>query len=626
MMAARNIRTWDDVEKAVAEVNISDAELSLIKHCKEGTACILGEDVPMTPSKERNIGADLLRFLLLLSPSVTGGQHTFRLSGAYILEALNLEYCEIAKRVDLTRCTFEKEIQASFCSFLLLVFTGSVFKNGFNGHKLTVKDNLLFNKRFASHETIHLSNAKISGQLIFRGAILRSSKGDTLRAVDTSVGGHLFLDQGFKSLGSIALQNSYIGGALECSQSHFENPLFGLKGCVALSAGETTIRQSANFMGAATFGGINLSGAKIGGQLDLSGSQFCNPHGQALTAESTEVQSSVMLTSSFKAIGTVNFHGSHIKGIFFVEEAAFRKDQGIALLISFMSAKSMIWRNVRSVEGAVDLTGTAIETLTDNSESWRLVQSLSVDRFRYDHLTNPTSVDERLSWLKKDLDLINTFRPQPYQQLAKVYGEMGHDADRRRVLIEKERLASTAHRSRLLDPPFGQRPRIPARWLGSLVLDRVFDWTVGYGYRPARTIGVLFLLFLIATFVFDKAYRAGDFAPNSDVILSSESWQALVQDKETYPNPAEVWSAELSAEKPAGAGAGMDYETFNRYAYAADIVIPIIDLGQERAWAPSTNRGPWGWHAWWLRWVLTITGWIVTAVGAAAITGIIRRD
>ncbi|WP_299554191.1 hypothetical protein [uncultured Tateyamaria sp.] len=71
---------------------------------------------------------------------------------------------------------------------------------------------------------------------------------------------------------------------------------------------------------------------------------------------------------------------------------------------------------------------------------------------------------------------------------------------------------------------------------------------------------------------------------------------------------------------------GRDWETFNRYAYGFDVVIPIIDFGQTDAWAPSTNRGLWGWHLWWGRWVLSVMGWIVTALGAAAITGIIRRE
>lgn len=72
--------------------------------------------------------------------------------------------------------------------------------------------------------------------------------------------------------------------------------------------------------------------------------------------------------------------------------------------------------------------------------------------------------------------------------------------------------------------------------------------------------------------------------------------------------------------------AGRDYETFNAVAYAVDLVVPIVSLGQEAAWAPSTTRGPWGWWLWWVRWWLIALGWIVTAIGAAAVTGVIRRD
>jgi len=56
------------------------------------------------------------------------------------------------------------------------------------------------------------------------------------------------------------------------------------------------------------------------------------------------------------------------------------------------------------------------------------------------------------------------------------------------------------------------------------------------------------------------------------------------------------------------------------------VVIPIIDFGQTGAWAPSTTRGPWGERLWWARWILSALGWIVAALGAAAVTGIIRKD
>ena len=70
----------------------------------------------------------------------------------------------------------------------------------------------------------------------------------------------------------------------------------------------------------------------------------------------------------------------------------------------------------------------------------------------------------------------------------------------------------------------------------------------------------------------------------------------------------------------------MDWDSFNALGYAADLVIPILDLGQESAWAPSKDRGAWGFHLWWGRWVFAAMGWIITALGAAAVTGIIQRD
>jgi len=54
----------------------------------------------------------------------------------------------------------------------------------------------------------------------------------------------------------------------------------------------------------------------------------------------------------------------------------------------------------------------------------------------------------RLDWLSRQTPRRwgEDFWPQPYEQLAGVLGQMGHDEDKRRVLIEKERLARRARR------------------------------------------------------------------------------------------------------------------------------------------------------------------------------------
>ncbi|MBT6864286.1 MAG: hypothetical protein HOA10_02890, partial [Planktomarina temperata] len=72
---------------------------------------------------------------------------------------------------------------------------------------------------------------------------------------------------------------------------------------------------------------------------------------------------------------------------------------------------------------------------------------------------------------------------------------------------------------------------------------------------------------------------------------------------------------------------GRDYTSFSAFLYALDLFIPLDALGQEKNWAPSAERG------WWvdlgnrLRWLVQMAGWVITAIGAAVVTGLIgRRD
>lgn len=52
---------------------------------------------------------------------------------------------------------------------------------------------------------------------------------------------------------------------------------------------------------------------------------------------------------------------------------------------------------------------------------------------------------ERLDWLRRDND---RYLPQPYEQLAETYRKLGHDAERRHVLLAKHR-----HRRSAPAPP-----------------------------------------------------------------------------------------------------------------------------------------------------------------------------
>jgi hypothetical protein len=156
--------------------------------------------------------------------------------------------------------------------------------------------------------------------------------------------------------------------------------------------------------------------------------------------------------------------------------------------------------------------------------------------------------------------------------------------------------------------------RSGVHWLWDQLFLRLL---VGYGYRPENSLIALVFLWLLASGLAQTTWHAGAFAPASGPVLLSEDWQNYAL-SDPPANPAALWSQ--------SGRVGRDWESFNAFAYGADLVIPLIDFGQTSAWAPSTTRGDLGWILWSSSWFFILAGWIVTALGAAAITGIIRRD
>jgi len=112
-------------------------------------------------------------------------------------------------------------------------------------------------------------------------------------------------------------------------------------------------------------------------------------------------------------------------------------------------------------------------------------------------------------------------------------------------------------------------------------------------------------------------WDAGDFTPTAAPVLVSQDWQDWAK-WGASKNPAHNWTDKISV--------GRDYSTFHPVYYAADLFIPLVEIGQDADWAPSTSRS---WRGVWMHhfepWI-RLLGWIITAMGAAAITGFIRND
>lgn len=410
--------------------------------------------------------------------------------------------------------------------------------------------------------------------------IIGGKDGDDLHPVGvTLVGGYI---SGTLTLthrlavGETGLFNCHFDSAPEMRGATFT--VLGLDGSrlPALNAQGINVAQDLFLSGAKVTGTTRLISAKIGGQLNCQGATFDGKGGNALNLQRAEV--------------------------------------GAAL----------VWLDVTVTSGIVGLAATTVGDLWDDVTSWPKAHDpslpspqpkLILDGFTYTRLiATTTRAKDRLPWLAAGSYWEGQFTPQPYTQLAKVLREIGlaHEADiveierRRRIAIEARRNRSW------LTKPFG--------W----ALDALLRWFVGYGYAGYRAGIWLVLLIFVAWGFAWMTWEEGSFAPNSDVILVSRGWiEVTAKDCAPFvgpcvPNPAEVWSAKHAV--------GMDWDSFHSIGYALDLVLPLVDLGQTNAWAPSKDRGTWGWVLWWARWPLVIIGWVLASFAAAVLVGIAQRS
>jgi len=595
------IRTYADIEKLQGEDAPSAAERLLIDNCKRGEPTVLGDGtLPDGPNPRCTVRAGLLRYLIL------GGcdrcqvnERGVLLSGAHISGKLDLSFTQATGSTELDHCRFEMPIAAQLARF----------------------------------DYWRLVNSNLPG----------------INAENSVIKGDVVLD-GLRSTGEITFAGAEIGDQLSC----LHGDLSTLQG-QALNAQSANVKGGVFLAGSKIRGEVSFSGAVIGGQLVGADADLDGGEGTALNAEGAKVAGGVYLRG-LKSRGEISFAGAEV-GVQF-ECSKVNLDCGSVSGKAFVGQRMIVkggffWRDVEHVIGTVDLNAAFLGDLVDDEKSWKLVPNFILVGMRYESLPSSSDLSWRKAWLSKGAAPKGDFHPQPYQQLAKFYRETGHSHEAREILIEKEKeqrkagrasIRSTIHNyesdlwpsmKSVLPVLIHVRRRYIDLFLPWLKIGLSWFWDVlsrritGYGYKPWLSFGPLLTLVVAMAILSQITWNKGDFTPNSDVILTSSDWKAYADGTAERPpsgTPAADWSDGPDRETGKGAGPGRDYETFNALAYGVDVVVPVLNLGQTAAWAPSTTRGPWGRWLFYMQKLFIIAGWGVTAIAAAAISGMIRRD
>ena len=170
-------------------------------------------------------------------------------------------------------------------------------------------------------------------------------------------------------------------------------------------------------------GAVCLIGARIGGQLDLTGARLLNhdehPGHVALNAARLAVAGDI-LGNNLTCCGEMRLDDAEVAGSVHLEGAHLSHSAEWPLTCQRLKAHELVLLTAEPIEGA-DLRHAHIDLLRDDPKTWP--QKLKLDGLTYGVLEPSGTSEQRRGWLARDAD----YRPQPYEQLASQYRQLGND-------------------------------------------------------------------------------------------------------------------------------------------------------------------------------------------------------
>lgn len=565
------------------------AEKKLLQACRTGAMAVIADERPEEQTADNLVRAGFLRFLAL------GGderapvhERGVRLRGAWITGELDVTGATVPRNLGCWECHFE----------LTPAFRG----------------------------------ASVAGSLLLSGSRVPGFEGDGM-----TCSGSLFLRDKFSSVGEIRLLGARIGGNLDCSGAAFD----GKDGDVLLMDGAEIKGDVFLRKGFSATGTVRLPGARIGGDLDCTDAAFDGKDGDTLLADSAEIKGSVFLRRGFSATGEVRLLGARIGGDLECTGAEFGGENRGLSADGIDIAGSLFLRKLKTPLSRASFASAHVEQLVDDMASWG--DDLTLDGFTYDAIAGgaPTDATTRLAWLKKQRrthrgspGANSNFRPQPWQQLIKVLRAMGHMEDARQVAIAREEHLRA----------IGKIGETPAAWPPwkkwiyrplSRGLHRAFGFLIGYGYRPLRMVLLMVLVWLTCGAFYWYAATDGVMAPSNPLVFDHPRYEHCRPDY--IPGLGQAPARPKAGNWYVCPELSGEYTTFSPLVYSLDLILPLVDLQQDRDWAPIIPTPKDMWHAelghltlnHWTRfavWFEILFGWIASLLLVAVLSGLTNRD
>lgn len=590
----------------------------------EVTVCAafrVGTQVDLTDQPDRRVRAEVLTALLLGTAAwpdsaPAGPASALRLRGACVTGALRLAFATVTAPILIEDAEFAEPPDLYWARLSFTSFAGSRMPAlhapnvQVDGHlrllgcdldgKLDLSGAAIKGALICSGATVRgtcsLYQASVGGNALFDDAALTAAGQRALAAGNLTIAGGFYC-RGAKVDGEISLRHARVSGAATFSNSHLRNP-----DGITLRLDRATIEGGLFLLGMFhSEGEIRAIGAVVGRTFTLKGARLTNPGGRALWADAIRVDGSLDARDGLHVIGETSLLDAVVTGPVHFEGATLSNPDSAALTANGLSVGTVLnLCDGFTASGGLRLSGVRVGsrlclddarlTATDRMalRLWRTEAAELALRWATPpvgavdlrHARVGVLRDHPESWpevvhlsglvyesLEPELDARTRlgwlardgdgYRPQSYEQLALLYRQLGHTERARTVLLAKQRRQNAA------GPPH--------RRAWGLLQDAV----VGYGYRPVRAAVWLLSLLAIGTIAFIQ-----------------------------YPPRA------LDAAVAP---------RFNAFAYTLDLLLPVVDLGQQSAYSPAD-----GWQ--WLGYGLILAGLVLATTVATGFARLLRRD
>ncbi len=649
-------------------VPLKPAEQKLLAMASTGKQCSFGRTRPEAPTGDTLIRADFLRFLALGRDAAAAVHEAgLKIQGAYIDGSVNLNGATKVRPLWIVDSNITGEFSFADAETKVVSLDRTAVSS-IRGDGVMIDGSLLLRGTIIDG-SLQLFGAEIMGSLSCSGGRIEGRRWRSQRLaadlITMTIGGNVELRNGFVANGLILFDYFEIGGTFNCSEGTFlsgfdaeAKQTYRWDAAIrALKCHRLNLNGSLYLRDCKSEGEISFSGAQIGGDIDCRDGHFrCAGNGDTTALRFTRIvaNGNVYLSDGFDARGKVQFNGARVRGnidcqggTFSVPEDlesqdfaapgdAFSEDALSLVNAEVMGALMLapIERTKRPaaiLNGSLDLKSAYIRVLVDSEETWprpskskgAVKHVIHLDGFTYERFGGiaPIDAEARKRWLKcqPTAHMSHDFKPQPFEQVIKVLKNMGHPEEARRLAIERQGFLVRRRLSNSKSRKHGHVSAVP-RYLWESTLGLL----IGHGYKPLRILVIMAAVGVLFGFYYKLAAERGIFAPRDAQVFTQAAFDKCRGRPGGWTTCSEV--------EPVFA----EYSQFNPWVYSFNVLLPVVDLYQEKNWAPMRKEvrfeaggyafvvPSWGTNAL----VLTevVFGWIASLLAIAAFSGLVKTD